>query len=98
MVLSIEDNSRRAVVMRFSNRGNDNELMGMVLRDAAEVKIRKIVEDRIRDDLEGVVKELTQQFIDEFKPQVETSMYRSADRMLDELNVNITSTIKKEQT
>jgi hypothetical protein len=70
----------------------------MVLTDAAEVKIRKIVEGRIRDDLEGVVKELTQQFIDEFKPQVETSMYRSADRMLDELNVNITSTIKKEQT
>jgi hypothetical protein len=89
---------RRAVVMKFSSRGNENELMGMVLRDAAEVKIRKIVEDRIRDDLEGVVKELTQQFIDEFKPQVEMSMYRSADRMLDELNVNITSTIKKEQT
>jgi hypothetical protein len=80
-----------------NNRGNENELMRMVLTDAAEVKIRKIVEDRIRDDLEGVVKELTQQFIDEFKPQVEMSMYRSADRMLDELNVNITSTVKKEQ-
>ena len=81
--------------MKFSSSGNENELMRMVLMDAAEAKIRKIVEDRIRDDLEGVVKELTQQFIDEFKPQVEMSMYRSADRMLDELNVNITSTIKK---
>jgi hypothetical protein len=84
--------------MKFTNPEYRNEVMRTVLKEAGEAKIRKIVEDRIKDDLEGVVKELTQQFIDEFKPQVEAIVYRNAETMCDVLDVRVTSTIKKEQT
>jgi hypothetical protein len=83
--------------MTFNSPEYRNEAMRTVLKEAGEAKIRKLVEGRIRDDLEGVVKELTQQFIEEFKPQVEASVYRSAETMCDVLDVRVTSTIKKEQ-
>tara|TARA_R110000851_G_scaffold12862_4_gene44292 strand:- start:4007 stop:4270 length:264 start_codon:yes stop_codon:yes gene_type:complete len=86
------------VGMTFNSSEYHNEVMRTVLKEAGEAKIRKIVEDRIKDDLEGVVKELAQQFIDEFKPQVEANVYRSAEAMCDVLDVRVTSTIKKEQT
>ena len=70
--------------MKFTdNTERENFLYAKVVQGEAEKRVRAYVKKQVTDGLSDIIEELTDDLITHLKPQIEASIYRDTNTMLD---------------